>query len=108
MAMMRLRTFLADAHARALAATGLLDREVADPLLEERLIRIRAQITASLAIREMLTEMEIDLPATLDLRAMIHICHLIGIFGRREARILLQINREANEAKHELFFRPRL
>ena len=85
MAMMRLRTFLADAHARALAATGILDREVADPLLEERLIRIRAQITASLAIREMLTEMEIDLPATLDLRTMIHICHLIGIFGRREA-----------------------
>ena len=57
MAKMMLRTFLSRAHARALQSTGLVDLEVSDSLLEERLIRIRAQVTAALALRVMLTEM---------------------------------------------------
>ena len=105
---MILRTFLGRAHARALQNTGLLDLEVADPLLEERLVRIRAQITAALAIRLVLTEMGFTVPDSIDLRPLVDIGQQHGIFGAREAGVLLQINREANEAKHELVFASRL
>ena len=108
MAMMRLRTFIGLAHARALEATGLLDREVIDPLLEERLIRIRAQITAALALRTLLTEMGFIVPPSIDLRPMVATACDHHIINRREASILLQLNMEANEAKHELEFQSRL
>ena len=109
MALLILRTFLSDAHARGLEATGLLDREVTDPLLEERLVRIRAQITCALALRAMLTDLGFrDMPRTIDLRDMVATCVLNGILNRRHASILLQINKEANEAKHVVDFVSRL
>ena len=43
MAMLMLRTFLSTSHGRALEKTGLLDREVEDPLFEERMVRIRPE-----------------------------------------------------------------
>ena len=108
MAMVRLRTFLGRAHKRALEATGLLDREVTDPLLEERLIRIRAQITAALALRSVLTEMGFEVPGSVDLRPMVAIARYQGIINKRESAVLLDLNRGANEAKHELEFQSRL
>ena len=47
---LRLRLLVSDAHAWALAATGLLDRDVEDLLFEERMHRIRTQLTAALAL----------------------------------------------------------
>ena len=109
MALLILRTFLSDAHARGLEATGLLNREVTDPLLEERLVRIRAQITCSLALRAMLTDMGFqDMPRTIDLRPIVAIADRHGILNRRHVSILLQLNTEANEAKHVVDFVSRL
>ena len=108
MAMMLLRTFLGRAHARALEATGLLDREVTDPLREERLIRIRAQITAALALRSVLAEMGFPVPGSIDLCPLVEVARVNSILNRREAAVLLRINADANEAKHELEFRSRL
>ena len=108
MAMMLLRTFLGRAHASALEATGLLDREVTDPLLEERLIRIRAQITAALALRSVLAEMGFPVPGTIDLCPLVEVARVNSILNRRQAAVLLRINADANEAKHELEFWSRL
>ena len=111
-ALMRLRTFLSDAHTRGLVGTGLLDREVTDPLLEERMHRLRTQVTAALALRSLLQELEIveqaGLDDRLDLAPLVYRARTAGILNRREAGILLQINLEANEAKHALFFVSRL
>ena len=45
---------------------------------------------------------------SVDLRPLIEICRLQGIFGAREVGVLLDINREANEAKHQLVLPSRL
>ena len=109
MALLILRTFLSDAHARGLVATGLLNREVTDPLLEERLVRIRAQLTSALALRAILTDLGFrDLPRTIDLRPIVAVAKGYGILNRRHVAILLQINKEANEAKHLVDFVSRL
>ena len=109
MALLILRTFLSDAHARGLVGTGLLNREVTDPLLEERLVRIRAQITCALALRAVLTDLGFrDVPGTIDLRPIVVVAEGYGILNRRHVAILLQINREANEAKHIVNFVSRL
>ena len=109
MALLILRTFLSDAHARGLVATGLLDREVTDRLLEERLVRIRAQITCALVLRAMLAELGFrDVPGTIDLRPIVAVAERHGILNRRHVAILLQINTEANESKHLLDFVSRL
>ena len=106
--MSSLRTFVSEAHARALAATGLLDKEVVDPLLEERLVRIQAQIYASLGLHALLTEMGFEIGASIDLSPLVRFAEAHQILGRREVAVLLTINREANEAKHELVFRSRM
>ena len=108
MAMMILRTFLSSAHERALQNTGILDLAVEDTLLEERLTRIRTQITAALAIRHVLTEMGFEVPDTIDLHPLVDISRAQKIFGAREASVLMKLNREANEAKHQLVFASRL
>ena len=108
MAMLVLRTFLSDAMTRALEHTGLLDREVEDPLLEERLHRIRRQLTAALVIHGALQELKIDAPNTIDLLPLIEICRHFGIIGRTEAKVLMDINGDANEAKHQLHFVSKL
>ena len=108
MAMMILRTFLSSAHERALQNTGILDLAVEDTLLEERLTRIRTQITAALAIRQVLTEMGFEVPGTIDLHPLVYISRVQKIFGPKEASILMNLNIEANEAKHQLVFASRL
>ena len=108
MTMLLLRFFLSEAHARGFRCTGLVDRRVEDPLLEERLIRIRAQLTAALALHSMLTDMGFVVEATIDLHPLVQFAQGRDIIGRREASILMQINKEANEAKHLLVFLSRL
>ena len=108
MAMVSLRTFVSEAHARVLVTAGLLDREVADPLMEERLTRIRAQIIASLALHEQLTEMGFEIDASIDLYPLVRFAQSYGILNQRQVGVLLQINMEANQAKHELHFASRL
>ena len=100
-----LRTFLSRAHARALQNTGILDLVVSDTLLEERLTLTHAQITAAVAIRQVLTGMGFQ---TIDLRPLVGICKAQSIFGAREAAVLLGLNTEANEAKHQIVFLSRL
>ena len=108
-AWLRLRLLVSDAHARGLAETGLLDRDVEDPLFEERMHRIRTQLTAALALRQILLELEIkNVPATLDLAPLVTLAMQYGILGRRETGILMQLNNDANEANHDLFFGSRL
>lgn len=103
--MMKLRTFLSSRHAHALERTGLLDDEVADPLLEERMVRIRAQLTAALSLHGKLAEMgfEIDI-SKIDLAPLVKKAEEIEILSRREAKVMMAINRDANEAKHVLNF----
>ena len=108
MAMLVLRTFLSDAMVRGLEHTGLLDREVCDPLLEERLNRIRRQLTAALVIHGALQELKIDAPNTINLLPLIEICRHFDIIGRIEAKVLMDINGDANEAKHRLHFVSKL
>ena len=109
MALLILRSFLGDAHARGLVATGLMDREVTDRLLEERFVRIRAQITCALVLRAVLAELGFrDVPGTIDLRPIVAVAERHGILNRRHVAILLQINTEANESKHLLDFVSRL
>jgi len=111
MAMMKLRTFLSSRHEYALEHTGLLDEEVRDPLLEERMLRIRAQITAGLALHAKLTEMGFQVcqhpHQSLDLAHLVGVAERHEILTHREAKVLKRINMEANEAKHALVFVPR-
>ena len=107
MAMMKLRTFLSSRHEHALEHTGLLDDVVQDPLLEERMVRIRAQITAAIALHAKLAEMGFQVAMTIDLAPLVKVAEEQEIVSRREAKVLMQINMEANEAKHELVFLPR-
>ena len=105
---LRLRLLVSAAHARGLAATGLLDRDVEDPLFEERMHRIQTQLTSALALHKILLELEIkNVPATLDLVPLVTLAMQCGIFGRKETGILMQLNNDANEAKHDLRFRSR-
>ena len=108
MAMVSLRTFVSEAHARALVTSGLLDREVADPLMEERLTRVRAQITASLSLHEQLTEKGFEIDASIDLYPLVRFAQSHGILNQRQVGVLLKINMEPNQAKHELIFPSRL
>ena len=87
----------------------LLDRDVEDPLFEERMHRIQTQLTSALALRQILFELEIEnVPATLDLAPLVTLAMQYGILGRRETGILMQLNNDANEAKHDLIFQSRL
>lgn len=108
MALLVLASFVSNAHARALVSSGLLNREVTDPLLEERLVRIRAQIVAGIALNEMLTEMGFDVSRSIDLHFLVGVAVAHDILNKRQAGVLREINLLANEAKHELAFMSRL
>ena len=111
MAFMKLRTFLSSRHQFALEQTGLLDEVVRDPLLEERMVRIRAQITAALALHAKLTEMGFQVAQhshmLMDLAHLVQVAEEQEIVTHREAKVLMRINLEANQAKHALVFVPR-
>ena len=104
-----MRILLSDAHARALAAKSrLLDTPVQDPLMEERLLRIRTQIVCALVLRTILGEMGYDLPEELDLLPLLDIARRADVLSRREGTIFAVLNAQANQAKHWLDFRSRL
>jgi hypothetical protein len=95
-----------------LEPTGLLDEEVRDPLLEERMVRIRAQITAAMVLNAKLEEMGFQVAQrrhmTIDLASLVALAEDQGILTRKEAKVLMRINNEANEAKHALVFDSRV
>ena len=103
-----LRAFLSDAHQRAFSPEGILDRQVEDPLLEERLHRFHTQITAAYALRDALSELSIPVHGnSLDLVPLIETAWQHGLIDPKEKAILLNINKFANEAKHQLHFASR-
>jgi hypothetical protein len=110
--MLKLRTFLSSRHAQVLEPTGLLDEEVRDPLLEERMVRIRAQITAAMVLNGKLEEMGFQVAQrrhmTIDLASLVALAEEQEILTRKEAKVLMRINGEANEAKHALVFVSRV
>ena len=106
--MMILRTFLSLRHASALEeCMGLLDQEVEDPFLDERMVRIRAQLTAALALQKKLESMGYPVDQEMELSSLVNLSQEQELMTRKEAKILMQINKEANEAKHRLVFLPR-
>ncbi len=109
MDLLPLRLLLSEAHAEALEGTGLLDRVVLDPLLEERMHRIRTQLTAALGLRSLLVEAgSEDLPDQLmDLAPLVEEARTAGLLRPKAAAVLHQLNREAIDAKHALAFVPR-
>ena len=110
--MLKLRTFLSSRHAQVLEPTGLLDEEVRDPLLEERMVRIRAQITAAMVLNGKLEEMGFQVAQrrhmTIDLASLVALAEEQGVLTRKEAKVLMRINGEADEAKHALVFVSRV
>ena len=86
---------------------GLLDQEVEDPFLDERMVRIRAQLTAALALQKKLEAMGFPLGNDLELASLVKFSQDQELMTRKEASILMQLNKEANEAKHKLIFLPR-
>ena len=97
---------LSPAHARALAATGIPQKEVSDPLFEERIQRICAQLAAAIALRALLDEVGIRAPDTIDLHPLINLASVF--LSKKEAGVLHQINQKANEAKHRVEFVSRM
>ena len=107
--LLTLRAYLSNAHARGLVATGLVDKEVMDPLFEERMHRIATQLSAALALRATLLELGYEnLPNDTDLAPLVNIAQRDGVFNKREAGILRPVNQMAVEAKHRLDFVFRL
>ena len=105
--MMKLRTFLSSRHEHALEETGLLDEVVQDPLLDERMVRIRAQLTAALALHAKLTEIGFQIEGTIDLAPLVRVAEEHELYSSKATKVLMRINAEANEAKHALHFVPR-
>ena len=115
MALLSLKTFVSFFLQERLP-DWLLDKEVLDPLLEERLLRIRAQLTAALALREILQDLEIRRHdgsraayiEEMDLNRLAREAFTTGLIHKSEMNCLLHINKEANEAKHMFAFRSSL
>ena len=105
-----LRTFLSPRHVDALERTGLLDRQVTDPRLEERFLHIRLQILSALVLREALMEVGVEDPRwnSIDLLPIIALARKVGILDARGAAIFRDFNKKGNIAKHEMEFRSLL
>ena len=104
-----LRHFLSDAHQRAFLVPGIIDREVSDPLNRERLHRFQTQLVAAYALHSALDELQIPVDQNLlDLRPLVELAQRHQMISHIEARILLRINKLANEAKHQRVFESRL
>ena len=94
------------------ATSWLLDRIIEDPLLEERLEHIRVQIFAAQALHSVLAEMsalpsafglvDIAQQDTVDLIMLIEAGQRAGILNHKEAGVLRELNKRANNAKHKL------
>ena len=105
--MQTLRNVLSVGYVNGLGRVRVLvDTEVADPLLEERLLHIRAQVMCALVLRSVLAELGVEdaHENRLDLAYHVDMGFYHGILGRREVGILMLLNARANAAKHELVF----
>ena len=107
-----LRDYLSDAHVRALAGSGLLDREINDPRWNERFHLIARQLMAALVIHSILEEFGVATPNTVDLLPLLQLAQTAAagerIWGRRVEAILREFTTDANLAKHRRVFRSRL
>jgi hypothetical protein len=106
--MQTLRNFLSVEHANGVGRVRVLvDTNVADPLLEERLHHIRAQVMSALVLRSVLADLGLadENENRLDLAYYVDRGAHHGILGRREVGIFMVLNARANVAKHELAFR---
>ena len=86
----------------------LLDTSVRDPLFQERIQRIHAQVTVALVLAEVLREMGFEVNDCLDLKGLIELAWSSSVLSRRETIVLTDINGLANEAKHQLVFESRV
>ena len=88
---------------------AILDIVVEDPLAEERVQRIRAQLIAAMALYEFFVELNIPMTAeqrnSLDLLTFVPL--LTSLASVRVLNHLRFINKLANEAKHQRQFRSR-
>ena len=105
-----MRLFLSERHQRKLHKSWILDRRVDDPLFEERLEHIRAQLCAALALRSALIEIKIpDVnwreDDSVDLKPLIAAAVRASLIDENGAGILNELNRRANLAKHLINFR---
>ena len=107
--MVTLRSLLSDAHQRGLGGLGrLLDEEAEDALHAERIQRIQTQVVAAIALQRILRDMGFYTSNDLDLWYLINMAVDQELLTRREAGILRELDRLANEAKHYLVFQSRL
>ena len=106
-----LRMFLSRWQERLFKRGGahVIDRQVTDPLLDERMQRIQAQLTAAFALHEILEEVGDPVPRDLfDLSILVLRARRSGVIEWDQVRVFTEINRLANEAKHRLSFMSRL
>ena len=61
-----------------------------------------------LSLHEQLTEMGFEIDASIDLYPKVRFAQSYGILNQGQVGVLLRINMEANQAKHELIFPSRL
>ena len=106
--MQSLRAFVSDAHQRGLGKCWLLDFEVEDPYLEERLMLIRRQVIAALGLHTALSRLGCVLPDTIDLLPLVDKALGMEMLSPKHAGILRVLNQQANAAKHVLAFRSQL
>ena len=107
--MVTLRSLLSAAHQRGLTSLGrLLDEDADDSFYAERIQRIQTQVIAAIALQRILRDMGFHASNELDLFYLINMAVTQGLLNRREAGILRELNRLANEAKHQLIFQSRL
>ena len=107
-----LRDYLSDAHVRALAGSGLLDREINDPRWNERFHFIVRQLLTALLIHAILADLGVATPNTVDLLPLLRLAQTaVGgdrIWDHRVEAILREFNSDANLAKHRRVFQSNL
>ena len=87
----------------------MADRQIDDPLMEERVLRFQAQIVAAHTLIAILRENGISHRYnTTDLLDLVELAFHHRLIGGTARRCLLDINSAANEAKHRLDFRSRM
>ena len=110
--MTTLRVFLSDRQQRAFPPLGMIDRWVNDPQVAERMHFFQAQVTAAYGLRSALGDIGVQVPLrdrnSLDLVPLAQHARHHRLISRAEYHILVDINNQANAAKHQVRFPSRL
>ena len=110
--MSSLRAFLSNRHQRAFTPWGIIDRVVDDPQVGERMHYFMAQVTAAYGLRSALEDIGVEVRLrdrnSLDLCPLAQLARHHQLITRVEYRILMEINDQANTAKHQVRFPSRL